>query len=180
MKDNNIILDFWNNNKKVIILCIVAVAVLVISAMGVIFYLNKAQDSKAEKTAQLSDTVYKQGFDAGQKVLDENLKKTTNPEEQSRIYINKATLMSQANDDDKTKALEYAYTAEKLYPTENTAMLIASLSEAQKNSINAIKYYKLYLERVSKKITSEDPNDMTVREYNYYKKHLEALEKGVK
>lgn len=180
MKDNNIILDFWNSNKKAIILCIVVVIALIVTVMGIILYLNKIQDSKAEKTAQLSDTVYTQGFDAGQKVLDENLKKTTNPEEQSKIYINKATLMSQANDDDKTKALEYAYTAERLYPTENTAMLIASLSEAQKNTTNAIKYYKLYLERVSKKITSEDPNDMTVREYNYYKKHLEALEKGLK
>jgi len=180
MKDNNIILDFWKNNKKVIVLCIVAVIVLIIAVMGVLLYMHKAQDSKAEKTGQLSDTVYKDGFNAGQKLLDEDLKKTTNPEEQSKIYINKATLMSQANDADKTKALEYAYKAESLFPNENTAMLIASLEEAQKNTSNAIKYYKLYLERLSKKITSQDPEDMTVREYNYYKKHLEALEKSIK
>jgi len=185
MKIKNLKLNKFNKKKLAIILGI-TVFIIALSSSYVLYNTNlnlskqKLEEQAKENNVtslQLDSVVYQSGFSAGQDLLDKKLEETNIPEDKANIYISKATLMSQSND--LSKALEYAYSAESLYPNEDTAMAVASLEEAHKNNLNAIKYYQLYLERLSKKITSDDPQDAMLSEYNYYKKHLDELKKAM-
>lgn len=186
-------------SKKRTILFIALTTVIVLIALY-IFFLNKnTQDNKqkSEKSISNSDSLAKKynlknsdtygiayqvtkndGDAAGQKYLDEQLKSTTDSKTKSKIYIYKSNLITSQAGGDTELALEYAMKAESSYATDNTAIAIAIANEKLNNKSDAIKYYKLYLERMKKFLDSYKGDYKSTYERNYekYKSHLTELE----
>lgn len=97
---------------------------------------------------------------AAQQVFDDKLQTTTDDQQKSDIYIQKATLAGSATGGSNlAQALEYAYDGEEVSPTYATAILIASLEEQLGNKANALKYYKLYLDRLTDEANQLNPGD---------------------
>lgn len=127
---------------------------------------NVALQNTATQAAQAS------GPAAGQKVYDQQLQKTTNSADQAQIYLLKSALAgSTAGGNDQAAALQYAYDAEKASPSTGTAVTIAQLEEQAGNKANAIKYYNLYLSRVTDAEKNVDQGD-----FEYYSAHVKQLE----
>ena len=170
-----------------------AIISFIIIAAGVYFVyfnpFNNSQDSnsqaadtaitkKKETIDKVESLVTDQGSQAGQSFLDTELAKTNDSKEQAQLYMDKASLVdSILGGSDKVKALEYAYKAEGLSPTEETALMIAVFEENQNDIPNAIKYYKLFLERFSK-----NSNEVLYGkvDYDYYTTYVGELEASIK
>ncbi|NTW62231.1 hypothetical protein HGB25_02370 [Candidatus Saccharibacteria bacterium] len=166
-----------------------AILLIVILAAGAyvaynMLFLNKnagnSKPVKDEKTyfATISEKtnviVTSKGYAAGQVFLDEELKKTTSTQNQSQIYSLKSVHAgSFGGGNDKALALEYAYKAESLFPDKTTALSIASLEDGMSNTSNAIKYYKLYLERAK---TGTALSKLDQADYDYYAAKVKKLE----
>lgn len=176
------------HKKRFIIWAIVSLVVIAVA--GVYFvYFNNIQDSNtqaAEKAAakrneisgEVESIVSDKGSQAGQTFLDDELTKTGDSKEQAQLYMSKAALVgSLPGGNDKVKALEYAYKAESLSPDEETALVIALFEESQDNTPNAIKYYKLFLERFSK---NSDEVAYSKVDYDYYAARVGELEASIK
>lgn len=171
----------------------VIVSFIIIAAAGVYFVyfnpFNNSQDSNSQATdaaitkkketiSKVESLVTDKGSQAGQSFLDTELAKTSDPKEQAQLYMDKASLAdSIPGGSDKVKALEYAYKAEGLSPNEETALMIAVFEENQNDIPNAIKYYKLFLERFSK-----NSNEVLYRkvDYDYYTTYVGELEASIK
>jgi hypothetical protein len=112
------------------------------------------------------------GAEAGHKILDDKLAQTTDPKEQAALYIQKSNLASTPSGGDSyAKSLEYAYKAEEIYPTYESALVIGSLSELTGDKTTAVKYYKLYLARVPQEVVDLNPGDK-----EYYTNQIKVLE----
>ena len=131
---------------------------------------TKALEVKRSETKrQLSIITEKGDSQSGQAFLDEKIKQTVESQEKSYIYMEKAILAgSYIGGFDIKSALKYAYEAEKYYPTKETAYAIAYYEESLNNIQTAIKYYKLYLDRLT-------PNDES-GDYEYYLEYIKQLE----
>jgi hypothetical protein len=101
------------------------------------------------------------GPEAGQQVFDDRLDQTTEKADRAAIYIQKASFATtKAGGSDKEEALEYAYKAETENPTYGTAILIANLEyNNMGNAVTGLKYYKLYLERLTEDGIALNPGD---------------------
>lgn len=178
------------HKKRFIIWAIVSF--VVIAAAGVYFvYFNpfnsqnsntqaaeKAAAKRNEISGEVESIVSDKGSQAGQTFLDDELAKTGDSKEQAQLYMSKAALVgSLPGGNDKVKALEYAYKAESLSPDEETALVIALFEESQNNIPNAIKYYKLFLERFSK---NSDEVAYSKVDYDYYAARVSELEASIK
>jgi len=127
---------------------------------------NQATYNKALEAAQ------NEGPEAGQGVLDTALTTAGSDAEKAVIYQQKSSLASSGSQQPDTEsAIEYAYEAEKLNPTYGSAILIATLEDRNNNSVDAIKYYKLYLERLDETAESQNPGDR-----QYYERRVAELE----
>lgn len=174
-----------------------AALLITAAAVGVYFlYFNPFNDNSnnQEKVAQVSEAevakkhdlynetdsiVSEEGYQAGQDNLDIELAKTSDPREQAQLYILKASIAGSSSiESDLVKALEYAYKAESLFPSEETALVIASFEDSQNNIPDAIKYYKLFLERFS---NNSDRSLYIYRQadYDYYNARVSELEAGI-
>jgi hypothetical protein len=113
------------------------------------------------------------GPEAGQAVLDERLTQATDNKEKAAIYSQKATLAaSPSGGGDTSKALEYAYLTEEQDPTYASAIYIADLEYYENdNKVNALKYYKLYLERLTDQAIDLNPGDKA-----YYEQLVQEIE----
>lgn len=163
---------------------IIIIILIICSAVGGgLFVLNhystvsngsKTETTRVEIKKLLDSEVKKSGAKAGQDLLTTKSNETSNSQEKSQIYIEKAVLAgSVVGSSDNTKALEYAYQAEKYYPNKETAYSVAFYEEKLGNIINAIKYYKLYMDRLS---NSEDDRI----DFDYYSAYVKKLEAGDK
>ncbi len=128
------------------------------------------QQSKQDKLyAKATDAVQEGGVEAGQQVLDQALLEAEGNPEKSVIYQQKSSLATLSpTGGDKQASLTYAYEAEKLDPTYATAILIA---EMEQDKEQALKYYKLYLERLDTNTEQLNPGDRQNVE-----KRIQALE----
>lgn len=123
-----------------------------------------------QKTA--TQTAQQSGVAAGQKVYDQQLQKTTDKNDKAQIYLMQSALAgSTAGGNDQASALTYAYDAEKAAPSTGTAITIAQLEEQAGNKANAIKYYNLYLSRMTDAQKQVDQGD-----FEYYSAHVKQLE----
>lgn len=161
-------------------------AIVVISAIGVAWIClspkehksrspsvssNVSGEKASEATKQVNSIVETSGPTAAQEYLDNLISKTNDSAEQSRLYLDKAILAgSYSGGRDLSLALEYAYKAEALSPTKDTALTIGINEENSNNISAAIKYYKLYLDRIP-----HDTSDAS--DYSYYVEHVKGLEK---
>lgn len=185
-----------SRRNKIIITIIILLVLIAIAFSG--FYMfsgysknsttNKSNGITATKKTSVDTTtlsteaasvVAKSGYAAGQEYLDKALESATVSSEKAIIYTEKislANLSSQHSEEAKKNSLDYAYEAEKLNSTAQTAMTIASIEESLENKITAIKYYKIYLER------SSTDNDKTnyKGDIQYYSTYIKQLESEIK
>ena len=125
-------------------------------------------------SGQMYNITSKKGIDAGQKYLDDKLETANDNAVKALVYIRKAELTSSLlGNHNYTKALEYAYRAESLSPSADTALSIALYEDKSGNTANAIKYYKLYLEKKPKGVDDAETNN-----YEYYSSRIKELESG--
>lgn len=139
------------------------------------------------------------GYEAGQEYLDQALESASASSDKATIYLYKASLANSnkisadtsINSDDSGSttnvdgtgsgytsvvpttetALEYAYKAEELSPSAASAITIASLEETIGNLENAIKYYKIYLERGANSYDATNQDS----DYDYYSNYIKEL-----
>jgi len=138
---------------------------------------NQTVNKEKEISANLNKTVTNDGAKAGQDYLDSELTKTTSAELQAKIYIEKSSLSaSTAGGDNTTQAIEYALKAESLSKTPESAITVAVLEEKAGNIQQAIDYYQLYIDRVSKNPPSEPSED----DRDYYSQRIIELEAELK
>lgn len=108
-----------------------------------------------------------------QALLDEALTEATTNEERAEIYRQKssvATLDFQNPDIDE--ALRFAYLAEEESPTYGTAIAIAEIEDYEKNNYEAaIRYYRLYLDRLTDIGDELNPGDR-----EFYQNRISELE----
>ncbi|MBN2843563.1 MAG: hypothetical protein JXM68_10755 [Sedimentisphaerales bacterium] len=126
-----------------------------------------------KRLEELDAIVTKSGSKAGQSFLTDEINKVDEPVKKSNLYIDKAVLAgSFVGGSDNEEALGYAYEAEDIFPNERTAYLIAFYEEKLGNISNAIKYYEIYISRLSKDDDSED-----IEYYSDYVEKLKAEDK---
>lgn len=129
---------------------------------------KKNEALRTEATSLLQS----KGQAASQQKLDEALTATTDNTDKSYIYTLKIAVASAAAEPSYQTILDYAYQAEKLNPTYETALNVAEIEKQMANKPNAITYYKLYLERsITADGTLLDPAGRS-----FYEKTLKALE----
>lgn len=80
-----------------------------------------------------------------QTILDAQLKTATTPTQKGAIYEQKASIAITTND--YASGLKFAQQAETLYPTRNSAYLIAESAELSGDKTTAIKYYQIVITR---------------------------------
>lgn len=178
-------------SKKRITLIALVISAVVLTAGALVYYFffRPAPQTESAKTSETSQNqpvsennealraevvsiLQSKGQEASQQKLDEALTTTTNSSDKSYIYALKISVASAATEPDYQTILEYAYLAEKLNPTFETALNIAETENQMANKTNAIMYYKIYLDR---SITSDGTLlDQSGRPY--YEKTLKALE----
>jgi len=176
------------SDKKWLIVLAVVILFLAGAISGWIFVISqKKSDSSSAPAAQsksliqgaekekiineLDAVVAKSGPEAGQAFLDSRISKTTDKQEQSLLYSVKSTYSAfNVNENSQSDALKAAYKAEELGPTEDTAYVVAYLEENYGSINNAIKYYKIFLERIPK------PSQMYDNDFEYYSDHVKSLE----
>jgi len=175
--------------KRWILIGVIALAVLgiILAFLFLMFNLNKKENvSEVDRPATAIDSSISTKVDevksaSGSKAaldyIDKELASTTDTKKQSQLYLEKSIVSnSQVIGDDGSASLRYAYKAESLSPDMETAMQIAILEEAGGNITSAIKYFKLYLTRLS---SSPDLSDSVSGDYNYYSSHVDDLEASI-
>jgi len=177
--------------KKWLVVIIVVIFVTLLTGGGYFIY-NKyfvsVKESSNKQTAKQADQeitsedisgqMYnissKNGIDAGQRYLDDKLETANDNAVKALVYIRKAELTSSLlGNHNYTKALEYSYKAESLSPSADAALSIALYEDKSGNTANAIKYYKLYLERNPKGADDAETNN-----FGYYTSRIKELESG--
>ena len=176
--------------KKWILIGVIALAVLGIILVFLFLMLNlnkKENVSEVDRSttaidnsisAKVDEVKSASGSKAALDYIDKELAtSTTDTKKQSQLYLEKSIVSnSQVIGDDRSVPLQYAYKAESLSPDMETAMQIAILEEAGGNITSAIKYFKLYLTRLS---SSPDVSDSVSSDYNYYSSHVDDLEASI-
>ncbi len=165
--------------KKWLVTCIVVLVVAVGAYIVFVYMVNNKTDKSNDNrsiSSQVDALVVEKGPVAGQKFLDSKIQNTNVAEEKAKLYVNKSVLASsRAGGRDNSLALGYAYDAERITPSENTALVIASLEEKLGNISNAIKYYKIYLGRLPADAKGSPSSD-----YDYYANRVIDLEARLK
>lgn len=141
----------------------------------------KNEDAEQERIAiakKVDALVMDSGPESAQEYLNSEIKSATDAEEEAQLYIDKAVLAgSLPGGQNYAQAIEFALKADGLYPTEESALIVANIEMNQNNIPNAIKYYKIYLDRASKGLEGEALDDST---YDYYYRLISDLEAGIK
>lgn len=114
-----------------------------------------------------------EGPAAGQKVLDEELAKTSDPVDQAAIYGSKASIASssEAGSDVKT-AIDYALKAYELSPTSDNAALVAEMYRQAANNAKAIEYFKIAIDKIG---DYSKADFQTQSAYKYYESLITEL-----
>jgi ABC-type Na+ efflux pump permease subunit len=169
---------FFQKNRLVI--GFMVIVIIILGFVGGWIYISNQKSTNETKVDDLTKVyaiVSDKGYDAGKSYLENELKKTNKPSEQAEINKNLAIITgSVSGGNSKGKALVYAYKAEKLHPSGETAMIIATFEEFMGNIQKAIKYYKLYLERMPKSLSTQSGQS----DYDYYATRVSELEAGLK
>ncbi|MEI6053918.1 MAG: hypothetical protein WCQ49_00940 [Candidatus Saccharibacteria bacterium] len=177
-------------NKKIISkkVLIIGLTILLVILGGLFYYfypiLNKKDNTNepavsiVELNAEVDNLIENNLPQDAQKVLDDALVKAGDNDSvvKAQIYASKANLAQSAiGGNDFESALKFALEAERLNPTDNSALVVASLEESSGNKVEAIKYYKIYLDRYLKETEGATTDDS---DYGYYSEHVNYLESG--
>jgi len=160
-------------NKNIIISILIIVAVLIVTVGGWA-YLHFIQNNQfnsntivdKEELISRLQTYHKsaeelsvQGdYDGAQKSYDEAIKKESEPKIKADLYSGKASLAINASKYEEV--YEFAKQAESLYPTFNSADVLALGAEKTNRLDEALKYYKLAFERIPQN-TADTMRDTT-------------------
>lgn len=121
------------------------------------------------------DAAIAAGPEAGQKILDDELASATDKKKKANLYSQKATLASSPQGGANTdQALEFAYAAEEENPDYTTAILIAEMEYYTGDKQISLKYYKLYLERLTPEAIELNPGDKEA-----YEQRVQELEQSL-
>lgn len=115
-----------------------------------------------ERRAEINKVAVEQGYAAGQDVVKQQLSTAKTDEEKGTAYIDLANLAvsSAATKPNYTEALDYAYKAEELHPTYETAVFIAQIEDYfTNNPTAAAKYYRLAASRATDQTETLNPGD---------------------
>ena len=104
---------------------------------------------------EATDIVESQGRDAARDFVDEKIASVESDEEKAMLLIYRGNLSS----DIPGAPLDYAQQAEDLSPSFTSASALATYYELEGDNENAIKYYKLMLERASEDFAEQYPDD---------------------
>lgn len=162
----------------VIILCIV---VLAVAGYGAYYFLDnnvepmtnsskQKQATPAKLQQQVLSLTAEKGGTAAQSYLDTQLKLASTPADKALVYDYMVSAASTKND--TKSALQYAIDSYNQDPTEPRAAKVAGLEQQLGNTAEALKYYKLGLNELSK---SQDPYIATKKAA--YEKIIKELEK---
>lgn len=118
---------------------------------------------------EATDIVAEEGREAAREFVDEKIASVESDEEKAMLLIYKGTLSS----DIPGAPIEYAQQAEDLSPSYTSASALATYYELEGDNANAIKYYKLMLERATPDFAEQFPDDYATinKKINY----LESL-----
>ena len=118
-------------------------------------------------------TAVSDSTEAGQAILDEALESADSKQERAMVYTQKsAVAIANPDSPDFESALEFALRAEQEDPSYGTAIVIAELQDYDfQNYSEAIKYYKLYLDRLTEEASELNPGDRA-----FYENRLRELE----
>jgi len=182
--------------KKITIIIVASIFVIIVSVGGYLIYSYYKKVNSALTTTQKApynldesniygvayETAKNKDYSSGQFYLDDKLDVTTDSKLKATIYIYKSSLAGSEFGNDQKKALEYAYEAEKIYPSKESALRVAIREEKLDNIKVSLKYYKIYLERMKKDLATYDGKMKTYyeREYNQYLTHVKKIEETVK
>ena len=117
--------------------------------------IDPATERKLVIQDELVERLQSGGSEEAQAYLDEQLETASTDEEKSFILINKSTVAS----GNPGQALDYAQQAEEIEATYTSASALASLYEQSGDSRNALKYYRLMLERMPENFQETNPDD---------------------
>jgi len=148
--------------KKKIIIIIAAVVLLAGVGVGAYFFFNKTTETdvvdvpvdpkkavKLEASNVVDEAVQTQGAEAGQVAADKVIAETADTEVKAYGYILKSDIAFDLETPDTNLALKYAYEAEKLYPTFQSAFQISFLEQELSNQDTADKYFEIYNQRLA-------------------------------
>jgi hypothetical protein len=127
--------------------------------------ISKESQDRYDKANQ---AVRSGDYDKGQSLLDDTLNKSTTDTERSGIYVQKSTLALKSSKNDQ--AIKFANTAEKLYPSRMSAIVLAMSAEKSGDKALALKYYKLVVERFTEQERKISPSD-----YEYYQSKVKEF-----
>lgn len=131
---------------------------------------NPLSKTKEDLYNKAVATVASDGAEQAQSEIGATLETLESDEDKSYAYTLKASLAPP--DTSQSEILGYYYEAEKLDPTFDTALNVATAEYYAGNKENALKYYKLYLERsIDKDGKNLDPQGRA-----YYEARVKELE----
>jgi hypothetical protein len=116
-----------------------------------------------------------EGIDAGQAVLDKELKSTTVPTEQAGIYAAKVALADSNGDGDLAEMISFGLKADEINPTSDSAALLGELYRRSGDKDNAIRFFTLAIQRIG---DVSKANDEVQGNYGYYTSSIEAIKNG--
>lgn len=179
------------HKKRLIISSVIAIIVIVVAVALYFFVYQAAPDSDRVGSSDTTQAIEQQLSDenealrsesvsllqsdgpaASQDRLNKALAESTNVKDKSYIYGLKVAIATSSQNPDFAAALVYAYEAEKLDPTFETALTIAELEHEINHKNEAITYYKLYLERS----VAADGTLLDAAGRTFYENKLQALQ----
>lgn len=127
---------------------------------------TETKQTRPPTISEQADKINFEGdYDKAQAFLDENIAKSSDPKEQSKLYETKALFALKA--EKYEDSLEFAQKAEEINATRNSAVLIARSAEGLANKELAIEYYQKVLDRTPPTTLEEDKQ--------YYRDKIKAL-----
>lgn len=113
-----------------------------------------------------------QNVSSDQAALDKELQAAPDDAAKAALYIKKSDLVV-INKGYTSEALGYSQKAEELSPSLQSAFQLATINEALKNKADAIKYYSLYLSRMTPEYKQANPGF-----FEHYQQVLQELQKS--
>jgi hypothetical protein len=161
------------------LLVLITVVVLAAAGVGVYLFLqNKNENDATKTTTQKPD--YKQtsfselvsdDYEGDQKALDVQIAAAATDAEKAALYTQKSSLVVMNKGYEDPQALEFATQADTLAPSPISALQIATMKQAARDTAGALEYYKLYLSRVTGEYKLAHPG-----EFEHYQAMVQELE----
>ncbi len=131
----------------------------------------KTQTQKPNYTSKNIAPPTSTNYSADQAALDKDIQSAPDDAAKATLYLRKADV-ALVNKGFTDEALGYAQKAEELSPSIQSAFELATIYQGMNKKTEAIKYYTLYLSRMTPEYKQAHPGD-----YEHYQQVLQELQK---